>query len=148
MPFAGGSLLWTLKMAGTCLCRCSTAAAPLRTLHIYVLIVLQPARPINVALFQLLEWRKYAMFPVSSAAYLCAGMQQVRKDGAQSCREELWTVHHSTLNLAHFFFLEHLTSTLGINDCVPALKDIEVVYISCIIADSLNTNCGPAEDGI
>lgn len=33
------------------------------TLHICVLIVLQPAWSINVAPFQLLGWHKYAMFP-------------------------------------------------------------------------------------
>lgn len=32
--------------------------------------------------------------------------------------------------------------TLRINDCTPNMKDIEVVYISCIIPDSLNPICG------
>lgn len=42
-----------------------------------------------------------------------------------------------------FFFWIGLILTLRIKDSVPPLNDIEVVYIFCIIPDSLNTNFGP-----
>lgn len=140
MPCAAGSLSSTLKMAGTCL---GATAVPLCTLHIYVLIALQPARSINVVLFQLLEWQKYEMFPVSSGVYLfvqhggCRAILQ--KTGINKklhhhfprmdCKDGSWKhfelhLKTSDLNLGgpDDLFFEQLILTLRINDCVPPMK--------------------------
>lgn len=82
---AAGSLPSTLKMAGTCL---GTTAAPLCTMHIYVLIALQPARSINVLLFQLPEWQKYEMLPVSSGVYLF--VRHTNDVGCHAAHQETW----------------------------------------------------------
>lgn len=66
-------------MAGTCLCRYGAAAAPRRALHIHVLIVLQPARPINVVPFQLLDWHKCVVLPISSGVCVCWSTQPRKK---------------------------------------------------------------------
>lgn len=78
-------------MAGTCLLTYSTALANSSALHIYVLIALQPARSINVALFQLLEWHKYAMFPVSSGVHAAEEAERcaIQKEAGVSFKTSL-----------------------------------------------------------
>jgi len=56
------------------------------TLHIYVLIVLHPAWSINVVLFQLLEWQKYAAFPVCLSAQACGRQDTMSKSWGLFCK--------------------------------------------------------------
>lgn len=54
------------------------------------------------------------------------------------CITALWSTPQTSKQRTEWLIL-----TLRINDLVPPLNDIEVVYIFCIIQDSLNTNFGP-----
>lgn len=147
-------------MAGTCLLTYSTALANSSALHIYVLIALQPAQSINVALFQLLEWHKYAMFPVSSGVHAAEEAERCAiQEAAVSFKTSLsfaWPHLCFPLQSAKMFLtsrrhgstLETAASVLfwvlkTINDFVPQLNGNKVVFIFCIVSRSLNTNFGP-----
>lgn len=160
---AAGSLPSTLKMAGTCL---GTTAAPLCTMHIYVLIALRPARSINVLLFQLPEWQKYEMLPVSSGVHLfvrhandvgCHTAHQETRinqkpchyfhgiDVTKHCERHLQNPSR-VLGTGWYFRYIHLSVNLDFEFMTQYLTregDIEAVYMSCIFPDCLISKCGP-----